>query len=258
MTTEEENHTTLIEKAISEKHNRALSIIVHDLKSPMSAIIGFSNLLSREMEQKGVADRWLEILKRIVGAGENMSVLIRDISTMAKMEAGKEKIEPKWGDIPRMLYETRKTFECQAKTREIHIDIKADDSLPSVCWDMDRLRNHVLNNLISNSLKFTPLGGKVTLSAQADSSHVLLNVKDTGPGIPPGEHEKIFQRFEQIDIDSQRVFSGFGLGLYNARLFVERHGGQISLDPSVDIGASFFIELPLDATRTNSPVDTAI
>ncbi len=248
MTTEEERRTILIEKAISEKHNRALSIIVHDLKSPMTAIIGFSNLLLREMEEKGVADRWLEILKRVVGAGKNMDVLIQDISTMAKMEAGKEKIEPEWADIPRMLYETRKTFEYQAKTREISIDIVAEDSLPPVRWDMTRLRNHVLNNLISNSLKFTPLGGKVTLSAQADSSHVLLNVKDTGPGIPPGEHEKIFHRFEQLDIDSQRIFSGFGLGLYNARLFVERHGGQISLDPSVDTGASFLIRLPLDAS----------
>ena len=111
---------------------------------------------------------------------------------------------------------------------------------------MKRLRYHVLNNLVSNALKFTPSGGRVVISAEAFDETVLLKVADTGPGIPVDMQDKIFRRFGHTEIYSERTKKGDGLGLYNAHLFVTQHGGSISLDRSVSHGATFLIELPID------------
>lgn len=114
---------------------------------------------------------------------------------------------------------------------------------------MKRLRYHVLNNLVSNSLKFTPSGGNVTISVEAFNDTVLLKVEDTGPGIPEEMRDKIFRRFGHTELCSERTKKGDGLGLYNAHLFVAQHNGRISLDKSVCHGATFLIELPVDVLK---------
>jgi len=234
--------------AAGEKHNKALSIVSHDLKSPLSGMLGFSRLLAERMRVNGSDPSLVEFVNHIIRAGENMESLVNDINFMVKMEAGREKVEPFWvDDLEWELRETVRTFEFQAKAKNIELSLITRAQLPPVRWDMARLRNHTFNNIISNALKFTPEGGVITLSVVAVSGHVELRVEDTGPGILPGEEEKIFDRFGQLEAKSERSFSGVGLGLYNARLFVERHGGEISLDSLYKKGASFLIKLPFDA-----------
>lgn len=240
----------LYEKAVMDKHNNVLSTISHDLKSPMIAIIGFSNFLLKEMKAKHPEPRWIDILERITKMGQESYEMVNDILSMAKMEAGKEKLEPEWvPDLEKELGEVVKTFECEATAKEIDLALEFKSSLPLVRWDMERLRYHVLNNLISNALKFTPSKGRVVLSAEAFSDYVILKVEDTGHGIPEAERERIFHRFEQVHLTSSRVHKGAGLGLYNAQLFVTQHHGKIGLADS-EKGASFVIELPLDALQT--------
>lgn len=244
----------LSERAIIEKHNRILSSISHDLKSPMVAIIGFSEIILREMlEENGSNAKWIQMLQRVTSAGRDMFKLIENILEMAKMEAGKEGVEPEWiMDPEKELREVLKTFEYEAKAKGIGLSLDMQSPLPTVRWDFTRLRYHVLNNLISNSLKFTPPGGRITLSVQAGNKIVVIKVKDTGLGIPDSERERIFLRFEQIHLTSHRAFKGSGLGLYNAHLFVKQHGGKIYLDSSVSEGATFIIELPVDALKWNT------
>lgn len=232
-----------------EKHNRVLSMISHDLKSPLVAITGLSNLLRGRMKKEEDQNpQWIDWLERISRAGEDTQRLVNNILAMAKMEAGKEEVQPEWvADISKELSEIKKTFEHETSSKRIRFTVEILSPLPKVRWDMNRLRYHVLNNLISNSLKFTPAGGRVTLSAELVFERVLLRVKDTGPGIPPGERDKIFHRFEQMELKTKRVFNSAGLGLHNASLFVIQHGGRISMDNSTNSGASFLIELPIDA-----------
>ena len=239
--------TTDNEKAIIEKHNRILSTISHDLKSPMIALLGFSRILLREIEATNANQKWLDMLNIIVDSGEDMFGLIEDILAMAKMEAGRELVELEVvEDLEEELIGIEKTFGCEAKAKGIDLSIVVESKLPIVRWDIKRLRYHVLNNLVSNALKFTPSGGRVVISAEAFNETVLLKVADTGPGIPVEVQDKIFKRFGHTEMCSERTKKGDGLGLYNAHLFVMQHDGKISLDKTVCNGTTFQIELPIE------------
>ncbi len=244
------------EKAIIEKHNRILSIISHDLKSPMIAMLGFSRLLSKEIEMSAPDEKWLKMLKIIMDSGEDMLGMIEDILAMAKMEAGKEIIEFEFiEDLAKELIGIEKTFGCEAKAKGIDLSVVVKSELPVVRWDMKRLRYHALNNLVSNALKFTPSGGRVTIGAEAFDETVMLKVTDTGPGIPEEVRNKIFRRFGHTELCSERTKKGDGLGLYNAHLFVTQHGGKIWLDDLVNQGASFLIALPVDPTQDKTNIE---
>ena len=128
---------------------------------------------------------------------------------MAKMEAGKETVEFEFiEDVENELHKIINTFGCEAKAKgiDLHIDIKGQ--LPVVRWDMDRLRYHVLNNLVSNALKHTPHGGCITLSVEAIGGLVLIRVADTGTGIPEKIQGKLFSRFGHIEYRSERTNQG--------------------------------------------------
>jgi two-component system sensor histidine kinase VicK len=134
----------------------------------------------------------------------------------------------------------------EAKAKGIDLSVVVKSKLPVVRWDIKRLRYHVLNNLVSNALKFTPSGGCVVISAEVFDEMVLLKVSDTGPGIPKDVQDKIFKRFGHTEMCSERTKKADGLGLYNAHLFVTQHGGGISLDKSACDGTTFLIELPIE------------
>lgn len=240
-----------------ERHNASLSIVTHDLKSPMVAIIGCSRFLLRDMQNKPHDPNWPIMIERMVKAGEGMMDLVETILAMGKMEAGKEEVTPNWVEgLGNELRETLKTFEYEAGAKNIWLSLNIQTALPTVFWDIMRLRHHVFNNIISNALKFTPEGGSVTLSAQHHGDQIEIRVADTGPGIAPEEREKIFCRFEQGSVKSKRIFNGAGLGLYNARLFVCQHGGTIAVENAPEKGAVILISLPLVKTDAQ-PTATA-
>ncbi|MBI4667095.1 MAG: HAMP domain-containing histidine kinase [Nitrospinae bacterium] len=234
-------------RELMDRADRALSSLSHDLKSPMVAIVGFSRILSEEIGREAPNGRWLDMMKRVENAAIGALSMVEDILAMTKMEAGKEPVELEWVlDMERELEDVMDTFRMEAEARRIQL--KLDIALmPPVRWDMRRIRYHAVNNILSNALKFTPTGGRVTLSARAEGGKALIIIEDTGPGVPVAEREKIFHRFEQGDLGSERVLKGSGLGLANARLFTQRHGGVISVGDASPHGARFSLELPIDA-----------
>ncbi len=237
------------EETIAERHNRILSSITHDLKSPINAIISCASLLNEKSREDFSDPMSGEFIKMILKAGNEAHSLVQGILTMAKMEAGKDKIEPEFiFDIESELLETVNTFRYEAEARNIEITVEVKNPLPAVQWDMKRLRLHALNNLVSNALKFSPSGGTILVSAEADGNMIVLKVEDDGLGVLPEERERIFKRFEQVGLTSTRVFKGAGLGLHNARMIVERHGGNIyALDATKRKGAAFVMLLPFTA-----------
>jgi signal transduction histidine kinase len=234
-----------------EKTDRAISSISHDLKSPMVAIVALTNILMEEIHETAPdperITRWMDFLRRINGAGMASLSLVEDILTMAKIEAGKEPVEPEWTPEPGAeLKDILATFSMEAEAKRIALAIEVAQ-LPPVRWDMRRIRYHCINNVLSNALKFTPPGGAVTLRAFQKEGKVIITVEDNGPGIPLAEREKIFLRFEQSSLSTVRSFKGAGLGLANAWLFVKRHGGNIFAEEASPHGARFVMELPIDA-----------
>lgn len=238
-------------RQVIKKTDRAISSISHDLKSPMVAIAALTNMLMEEIHETAMAPeriaRWMDFLRRINGAARSSLSLVEDILTMAKIEAGKEPVEPEWTpELEAELKDILSTFSMEAEAKGISLRSEVAD-LPPVRWDMRRIRYHCINNVLSNALKFTPSGGAVTLRAFRDEGRVRIIIEDNGPGIPPAEREKIFLRFEQSSLSSIRAFKGAGLGLANAWLFVKRHGGDIFVEEANPHGARFIMELPIDA-----------
>jgi len=227
---------------------RALTSMTHDLKSPLVAITGLTDLLIREMTSgSAITDHHRFLLSRVLKASHSLSGLVDDIMTMSKLEAGREMVEPVVvKDLRSELEEVITTFEMEGAAKDITLRLDVAADIPHLLvWDITRLRLHALNNLMSNALRFTPRGGSVTITACSDGTHVILTVADTGPGIPEDERRHIFGRLNRGK--SERVYNGAGLGLYNTRLFVERHGGAVMAEASPTGGALFVIRLPFDS-----------
>jgi signal transduction histidine kinase len=234
-----------------EKTDRAISSISHDLKSPMVAIAALTNILIEEINDTAPefarTGRWMDYLHRIDRAAKGSLEMVEDILTMAKIEAGKEPVEPEWVPEPEVEFrDIISTFGLEAEAKSITLSIEVGQ-LPPARWDMRRIRYHCVNNVLSNALKFTPHGGAVKLRVFRNGERIRIIIEDNGPGIPPAERERIFMRFEQSSLSSARVFKGAGLGLANARLFVKRHGGDIFAEDVTPNGARFIMDIPIDA-----------
>jgi signal transduction histidine kinase len=215
------------------------------MKSPMNAVLGLNQLLLNAMIADGAPERWITMARGVHNAAGSVLSLIEDLHAMAKIEAGGEPVE--LADATTLaadLAETVAVFAAEADARKVALTLEIDTSLPTVRWDIRRIRLHVLNNLISNALKFTPTGGTITLTASSNGNAVILTLADTGPGVPAAVRERIFHRFAQSDDNAARAFGGSGLGLHNAKRYVELHGGVIRVEDNPAGGALFVLLLP--------------
>lgn len=226
--------------------DKILSSISHDLKSPVCAIIGITNFLIGKISKSPGADQvLLNCLTRISAASEQTLNLISDITLMARLKAGKGFIEPYWVfNLGNEFSAILETFSHEADVKMITMSLRLNRALPPVLWDMRRLRYHAINNVVSNAVKYTPRGGYVSVIAYHENMNVVIRVEDNGPGIPPQETNRIFSSYEQIDLTSARVHRSAGLGLSNAKRYVELHGGKIYVDESYTDGAAIVMEVP--------------
>ncbi|MBN1873788.1 MAG: cyclic nucleotide-binding domain-containing protein [Anaerolineae bacterium] len=222
------------------------SMLVHDLKNPLNIITAGLSLLTPEIkatEEIKEKETVSLVLTLMDSAAKRMQQLIVMLLDIAKMEAGKMVLNIQtfnFAEVVQMLIETQKT----ANTRT---DITLLSKLPSgftVRGDRDLLLR-VLTNLLDNAIKFTPTGGAVEVRAQTDKQTQLISITDSGPGIPPEERERIFDKFTQIDDEQHKAQRGTGLGLTFCRMAIEAHGGRIWVESGPNgIGSSFHFSLP--------------
>lgn len=238
-----------------EQRSEALAIVSHDLKSPLSAILGAAEHLLHhaQLDQKGNRE-CIGILELIMTAGRGMEALIGDILIMERIEAGREAIHPEWlDDLGGYLRGILETFRYEAAVKDIHLSLELAEPLPRVCWDSRKLHYHAINNVLSNALKFTPAGGTIKLSASPLDNNVMIRIQDSGPGIPESERERIFDRFQRLEVRTARAYKSTGLGLYNAALFVRQHGGSITVSEGPgNKGATFTLRLPTNPPALHS------
>ncbi|MDH5720595.1 MAG: HAMP domain-containing histidine kinase [Spirochaetia bacterium] len=247
--------------AQNNKKNRSLekeilSMVSHDLKSPLNGIIGFSQILSEELKEKNISPETIEMVEYIHNAGRQMYRLVDNILTTYKIASGKE--EPNFQEVFNVEDEIQKviqTFEIESKAKQITISINQKNIMPIVKWDIERLRFHVFNNLLSNALKYTPKGGFINIDIERKNKNIYFTIEDTGCGIPEEIIKEIFGFYYQPNDKNNEP--GHGVGLYNARIFVESHGGKIWAENNYEnsngikkpVGARFIIELPVIAER---------
>ncbi len=225
------------------EYNEILSMVTHDLKSPLSASMAALEMLYEDDLDDEDKLECINIARR---ATKSALKLAEDILVMAKYEAGKEHFEKnKITDLKTYFYEIQETFKYQMKIKNIDFKVDMPNILPEVFWDIDKIKYHVINNIISNALKFTDERGKISLSVSADTDFVIIKIKDNGIGIAKEKQNTIFQKYDTHK--NQKVFKGTGLGLYNANCFVDMHGGSIEITNGIDDkGIGFKIILPIN------------
>jgi len=190
-----------------------------------------------------------EVHKTLGVQANTLARLVTQLLDVSRFEAGGGRLEPRVTQLNAILAELENAFHVLATQRQIHFRVERHDGLPDqVVWDVDRV-NEVLGNLLSNAFKFTPHGGSVELTLEPVDGGVLMEVHDTGAGIPPEQLPHIFEKFYQADNQRSARAAGSGLGLAIAKQIVEAHGGTISCESTPGVGTTFSIVLPVQVTR---------
>lgn len=239
-------------KELDEMKKDFVSSVTHELRSPLAAIESYVN----EMLEGGVkefAETGIDDLTIIKNNTIRLSHFINDLLDTAKIEAGRIEVEPQSFDLSSLVTEVVTIFMPRAEKEKIDLRMDLSIDLPKVFADGDKIRQ-VLTNLISNGIKFTSSGGRVVISAEKmmkNPEFVLVKVSDTGRGIPPGDLDKVFDKFHQAKDAREKVKGpkGTGLGLFIVKSIVELHGGKIWVESKLGEGTTFAFTLPVKTDK---------
>ncbi len=239
------------EKEAAQAADRAksefLAVMSHEIRTPLNSVLGFADLLT-ETPLDTIQKEQVDMIRR---SGDALLVLLNDILDFSRIESGKMPIQPSSVDIRECLRDVVDLYGATAQSKGLGIRIDVEDQVPSaLCTDPGRLRQ-ILLNLIGNAVKFTP-SGEIVVSAKRGAHDpedgrfpLLVEVSDSGIGIPPDRIARLFKPFSQADSSTTRRFGGTGLGLAICKRLAELLGGNVSLVRSSPSGSVFALELSL-------------
>ncbi len=240
------------EKASSAK-SQFLSIISHELRTPINAIVGFAELLRYEGEKPPSAGQHNEYCNTILDNARSLQSMINDLLDATRLESGALRLVDQDNDAAELVETIIRLHAHQAEQAEITILCKTTEGI-SLRGDVMRLKQ-VIANLIANAIKFSPRGGLVHVEMlRGIGDQLVLQIRDAGIGIPQHEVESVFETFTQVESGSARRFGGVGLGLAIARRVARLHGGDVTLDSVHGAGTTAHLTLPADRIKwTTSP-----
>lgn len=217
-----------------------VSLVSHELRSPLAAVIGAARTLQQRRDEL-TAEQRDQLLNLIVAEASRLAVLVGDVLDTSRIEAGT--FSYRFGDVD--VASLIEDVVATASVRQAGVSVRAmlTEPLPPVRGDEERLRQ-VLTNLIDNAVKHSADGDAVEVSARREDSGVCITVSDRGPGIPDGQQQLIFEKFGRAEVEGPAK-PGSGLGLFIARSIAEAHGGTLEVESRRDGGASFSLTLPL-------------
>ncbi len=231
----------------NQSKSEFLAHMSHELRTPLNSIIGFSEIMAKEMYGPLGSDKYLDYIRDINEAGTNLLALVTDILDISRVEAGVLTLEEGKVDVRKILASCKALFQQRAQKSGIELAFFMPDAPPPLYADERRLKQ-VLFNLISNALKFTPGSGKVSVHADLDDGGFRFRVIDTGIGIARENFERVLSPFGQVENVMSRNFDGAGLGLPLSLKFVELHGGTLSIDSTPGQGTTITVLLPKSRT----------
>jgi PAS domain S-box-containing protein len=219
-----------------------VALVSHELRTPLTSIRGYLELI-REGKAGRTTKRQENFLDVMNRNSERLLRLVSDLLFVAQAESGKVALELEALDLSDLARDAVDTTRPLAAKKAIALNLEADDEL-RVSADRARLVQ-LLDNLLSNALKFTPEGGRVDVLLSAENGHAVLEVADSGIGIPRAEQGRLFERFYRASTATAQAVPGTGLGLAIAKAIVEAHGGRIDVESDEGAGARFRVELPV-------------
>ncbi|EKD99532.1 MAG: hypothetical protein ACD_22C00237G0012 [uncultured bacterium] len=218
------------------------AMLVHELRSPLSVIKGSSDLIIREGDQLS-KEQIVDMLGQIRSSSGDLLVTVNDLLDVTKIEAGRFEIYTKLSDVNQLLTDESHRYTALAQAKQIELKIDLDYKVKNIKFDSEKIKQ-VMNNLISNALKFSSAGGVVEITSRSTSKGATICVSDNGVGISDDVKGRLFNKFVQGHDDGVTKEKGTGLGLFIARGIVEAHGGKIWVEDNKPRGSRFFFTLP--------------
>ncbi len=231
------------EEALRESEARKdefISMASHELKTPLTSLKGFTNLLQRRLTKQGDKQA-MHFLARMEEQLDKLTKLVSDLLDVTKMQAGKLEFREERFFLNELVRETLENLQGTTETHHLQLEEVTD---VQVLGDKDRL-GQVLINLLTNAIKYSPEANTVIVRVSADEHNAIVSVQDFGIGIAETHQEKIFERFYQVNDDTKKTFPGLGIGLYISYQIVKGHLGRLWVESSKGAGATFYLSLPL-------------
>jgi signal transduction histidine kinase/HAMP domain-containing protein len=220
-----------------------VATVSHELRTPLTSMMGFLEMI-REGEAGELTDEQKRFLAIVYRSSERLQRLVGDLLFVARLDASGLQLQFGPVDVGEVARDVIESTAALARARSLEL-IAEVAPMPMVSADRERLVQ-LISNLVSNAIKFTPDGGRVTVRTFVDGSHAVIEVEDTGVGIPVAEQSRLFQRFFRSTTATAQAIPGTGLGLVISRAIAEAHGGSISARSETGSGSCFHVELPLE------------
>jgi signal transduction histidine kinase len=230
--------------------SRFLANMSHELRTPLNAIIGFSELI--EAGAAGpLTDKQQEFINYVLSGGRHLLALISDILDLSKVEAGKMDLVLEPTSLAEVASSVCTAVRPLVDKQDITLALDIPEDFPRMTADPTRLKQ-MLYNLVSNAIKFTDRGGRVTLTARVLPDALSIAVSDSGHGISSEDLPRLFQEFEQLGRSGREREEGTGLGLVLTKRLVEQHGGSIDVESVVGLGTTFTMRMPYGAAEAQA------
>src|SRR5581483_9045238 len=229
------------QQVLEQRKNEFISMASHELKTPVTSLKGFTNVLQRRLARQG-DEQGLHYLSRMDAQIDKLTSLINELLDLSRMQSGKLLMRAEPVDLDALIEETVEMVQATTSTHQVSIEGRTD---AQVLGDRERL-GQVFINLLTNAIKYSPRAEHVIvrLSSGDDGQHVLVSVQDFGIGIDQVHHEQIFERFYQVTDASEKTYPGLGIGLSISSQIVARHQGRMWVESYKGQGSTFFVALP--------------
>jgi signal transduction histidine kinase len=220
-----------------------VSAVSHELRTPLSSILRYVEML---IDGSGgeLTEQQLGVLGVVDRNAHRLLALIEDLLTISRIEAGTFRLVLAPVDVQTLVEAARQAVLPDLAGRRLNLTVKVDEDTGTILGDATQL-DRVIINLLTNAIKFTPDGGRVSLSAERDDGEVFIRVQDTGIGIPPEEQPRVFERFFRSSSAQELAVPGTGLGLSITKKVIEEHQGQISFVSSPGQWTKVIVRLPV-------------
>jgi len=233
------------EREIDRMKNDFVSSVSHELRTPLTSIMAYTATILRDPNMpEQTRDKFLTIIN---DESNQLARLIEDILEISQIDAETVKVIHQNVDIAAAIKQVLLTLEPLADKKNIRIDSNITDKLSDFHGDESKIQS-ILTNLISNAIKFTPEHGRISVTAQLQDEELVVQIADTGMGIPQEELSKIFDRFYRIQRPGRQI-QGTGLGLAIVKKIVAMHGGRINVESEPGQGTTFTVFLPLTSQK---------
>ena len=231
---------------LNQLKNDLIAVLAHDIKGPLTSIVGFAELLEEGYLE---GDAATDAARTIRSNAQRLATLANDVLALSRVEHGELEIADERVDLVKLIEEA---IDLHANVRTIEFDHAVDAAC--VRGDSERLRQ-VFDNLLRNAIKYSPNGEEIRIDLRPEGTAFVASVTDGGIGIPPEEMERLFDRFSRGSNARRAKIAGTGIGLFIVKMIVERHGGEVAVESKVGEGSRFDVRLPsIDAAESLRPM----